>query len=225
MRYFLKKFRAFTLAEVLITLGIIGVVAAMTMPTLIQNNQEKVTVTRLKKVYSVLSQAYISAFSENINIQEWGLGETFSKDGAQAIADKMLPYLKISKNCGFETGCFPKMLAYKYFNGESWYIIDSSNRAYRFILADGTLVAIESFGTQGKIFVDTNGFKGPNQDGKDLFSFWLKTEGVVPLGTSNGSPVFGTNESYTAWVIFNENMDYLRCPDKLGWDKAKSCKD
>lgn len=225
MYYFKKKIDAFTLAEVLITLGVIGVVAAMTMPTLIQNNQEKVTVTRLKKVYSVLSQAYISASSENINIQEWGLGEEFSKDGAQAIADKMLPYLKISKNCGFETGCFPKNGIYKYFSGEGWYTIDSSSRAYRFILADGTLVAIESYGTQGKIFVDINGFKGPNQDGKDLFSFWLKTEGVVPFGTSNGSPVFGTRESFTAWVIFNENMDYLRCPDKLGWDKAKSCKD
>ena len=59
---------AFTLAEVLITLGIIGVVAAMTMPVLIQNHQEKVTVTRLKKAYSILSQAYMSSSAENIDI-------------------------------------------------------------------------------------------------------------------------------------------------------------
>ena len=44
---------AFTLAEVLITLAIIGVVAAMTIPTLISDFQEKVTVTKLQKVYSM----------------------------------------------------------------------------------------------------------------------------------------------------------------------------
>lgn len=48
----------FTLAEVLITLGIIGVVAAITLPTLIQNNDEKATVTKLKKMYSNLQNAY-----------------------------------------------------------------------------------------------------------------------------------------------------------------------
>ncbi|MFQ8625261.1 MAG: type II secretion system protein [Candidatus Gastranaerophilaceae bacterium] len=49
MHYF-KGLRAFTLAEVLITLGIIGVVAAMTMPVLIQNHKEKETVAKLKKL-------------------------------------------------------------------------------------------------------------------------------------------------------------------------------
>ena len=50
--------KAFTLAEVLITLGVIGVVAAMTLPSLIQKHNEKVIVTQLKKVYSTFSQAY-----------------------------------------------------------------------------------------------------------------------------------------------------------------------
>lgn len=49
---------AFTLAEVLITLGIIGVVAAMTMPVLIQNQREKVVVTQLKK----FSQCFLKLF-------------------------------------------------------------------------------------------------------------------------------------------------------------------
>ena len=40
---------AFTLAEVLVTLGIIGVVAAITMPTLVANNREKQLITALKK--------------------------------------------------------------------------------------------------------------------------------------------------------------------------------
>ena len=61
----------FTLAEVLITLGIIGVVAAMTMPSLIANHQEKVTVTKVKKVYSILSQAYLIAVEEYGTPDEW----------------------------------------------------------------------------------------------------------------------------------------------------------
>ena len=49
--------KGFTLAEVLITLGIIGVVAAMTMPTLINNINNKQNIAALKKAYSLISQA------------------------------------------------------------------------------------------------------------------------------------------------------------------------
>ena len=52
-----KKKQAFTLAEVLVTLAIIGVVAAMTVPTLMQNYQRKVYVAQLQKVYNEASQA------------------------------------------------------------------------------------------------------------------------------------------------------------------------
>ncbi len=55
--YSLRKRAAFTLAEVLITLGIIGVVAAMTIPTLISNHNKRVVETRLKKFYSSMNQA------------------------------------------------------------------------------------------------------------------------------------------------------------------------
>ena len=49
---------AFTLAEVLITLGIIGVVASMTLPALINQTRAKELQTGLKKAYSVLQTAY-----------------------------------------------------------------------------------------------------------------------------------------------------------------------
>lgn len=51
--------KGFTLAEVLVTLGIIGVVAALTMPTLIDNHRKVVTETRLEKFYSLMSQAVL----------------------------------------------------------------------------------------------------------------------------------------------------------------------
>ena len=66
-----KTKKAFTLAEVLITLGIIGIVAEMTMPALIANYQERVIVSQLKKVYSTLSQADKMAEAEYADISEW----------------------------------------------------------------------------------------------------------------------------------------------------------
>ena len=61
----------FTLAEVLITLGIIGVVAALTLPNIITNYQKKVTVERLKKTYSTLWQAVQMSVVDNDEVETW----------------------------------------------------------------------------------------------------------------------------------------------------------
>lgn len=53
--------KGFTVAEVLITLGILGIVAAMTLPALIQSNNNKVVEARLKKFYSAINQAILMA--------------------------------------------------------------------------------------------------------------------------------------------------------------------
>lgn len=63
--------KAFTLAEVLITLGIIGVVAALTMPMLIGHFEKTTTATKLKKFYSVMAQATDKAMSENGDWSTW----------------------------------------------------------------------------------------------------------------------------------------------------------
>lgn len=62
---------AFTLAEVLITLGIIGVVAAMTLPAVITKYQKKATAQKLKKFYSVMSQAIKLSEIENGPYPDW----------------------------------------------------------------------------------------------------------------------------------------------------------
>ena len=61
----LKQKPAFTLAEVLITLGIIGVVAAMTMPSLMQNYRDKELIVKTKKTYAVIQNAVLLAKSQN----------------------------------------------------------------------------------------------------------------------------------------------------------------
>ena len=69
--YRLKKKAAFTLAEVLITLGIIGVVAAITMPALIQNYRNHAVEAKLKKFYSTFNQAVEMSIAENGDVALW----------------------------------------------------------------------------------------------------------------------------------------------------------
>ncbi len=70
----MKKFNAFTLAEVLITLGIIGVVAAMTMPTLMNSTNGAQYKTAYKKALSVLSQAVVL----NVALDDYDLSQATS---------------------------------------------------------------------------------------------------------------------------------------------------
>ena len=67
--------KGFTLAEVLITLGIIGVVAAMTMPVLIANHKKNVTITRLQRAYNILSNVFVRAQVDYGDIQNCGLAD------------------------------------------------------------------------------------------------------------------------------------------------------
>ena len=67
------KHFAFTLAEVLITLGIIGVVAAMTMPALIEHHQKSVISSRLKKFYSSINQAIKLSEVDNGSSEYWDI--------------------------------------------------------------------------------------------------------------------------------------------------------
>lgn len=99
---------AFTLAEVLITLGIIGIVAAMTMPALIQKNNNKVVETRLKKFYSSINQAILRAEADYGDKKVWFedlTGASLDEDGkpieGSSEAEKwfkkyLAPYMNIS---------------------------------------------------------------------------------------------------------------------------------
>lgn len=233
----LKK-AAFTLAEVLITLGIIGVVTAMTMPSLIQNYQEKATVTKLKKCYSLVSQAYVSILNDE------GGSDTLQAGDDLEMMEKFGKYLKYQKTCGRNKGCFPNV-TYKSVtgNGYSKWEDDTTDRS-RAILTDGTLIMFNKSamwrGNEGnylyaQIYVDINGFKGPNQLGRDFFYFYINPEKIVPAGAKaleekNENQKFTKNciqqngYACAAWVIYNENMDYLHCKD-LSWDGKHSCKE
>lgn len=245
---FIKNRKAFTLSEILLVLGIISVIGVMTIPPLIQNSQEKMTVAALKKVFSTLSSAYTLAVQENGTPENWGLVVGSHPEGDAPIINMLKPYLNVSKDCSDgSTGCFPPGIMYKYLRSSDIILIDTYS-VPKLKLSDGTLLfgftqstnctGIEgtSLALQnicGRYFVDINGYKNPNQYGKDVFRFYLTKYGVIPYGSAqeNGSSSFVNdckNKDTTngfgcaAWVIYNENMDYLHCSN-LSWDGPTKC--
>ena len=166
--HFSRKRIAFTLAEVLITLGIIGVVAALTLPSIITQYQKKVTVQSLKVAYSLLYQAVQESVSENGEIPEWN----YSLNSATFDDTYLLPYLKVIKKCnGGECITTDGFHGYYELNGHKYTQIDKS-----YILSNGMILMKDSYGlNMGFItyMVDINGNKKPNKMGRDIFTFYL----------------------------------------------------
>jgi len=177
----LSRLAAFTLAEVLVTLGIIGVVSAMTVPTLMQNYQRQSYVTQLHKVYNEMTQALLRYQNDKnaVNLREAGL------TSADAVNSFITTYLKVVKDCDNDiTACFGS--DYKKINGTSLNATNMSSQGV-YVLASGQSIAIysrndfQNCSAIAVIFVDTNGKKGPNIQGRDFFqlSIYDTTNGPV----------------------------------------------
>ena len=104
---------AFTLAEVLITLGIIGIVAALTIPNLVQGYRKRVVETRLKEFYTITQQAFKMAEVDNGDIANWGRygnpgnvyveNDVYHSNSDEWFDKYISPYLKEEKrNLGAE---------------------------------------------------------------------------------------------------------------------------
>ena len=168
--------KGFTLAEVLVTLGIIGVVSAMTVPTLMQNYQRKSYVVQLHKVYNEFQQAALQLMTDKnaLNLSEAGLNSD------DAAGNFVKTYFKIVKDCGTDAAmCFPEKDNYKKISGDKvtfWY------GKRHFVLASGASIATYYNARSGlimEIWVDTNGAKGPNIIGRDMFVMFLYNNGVL----------------------------------------------
>lgn len=224
---------AFTLAEVLITLGIIGVVAAITIPTIVNHYKEKVTITKLKKLNSTFQNAFNLMRQEEFgggDASEWG---DISRDEFVQVYTK---YLSVAQVCTQEDiqKCFYNT-NYANLNGEQNQLYVNSYSG--FILNDGAPVAVGwsganseytiSTGNYGQIFVDINGKNPPNILGRDVFSFIIRKDAVIARGAINpggnssskydkrgycnkNSGVGHNGLGCTAWVIYQENFDYLK---------------
>ena len=202
----IKAKSAFTLAEVLITLVIIGVVAAMTIPTLSKNKDEKSNIIAFKKVYSAISQANLMLNNENGG--DWTT-QCASFNNA-CFRDLFAKKLNVTKTCNnpLSEGC---VASSKFLNGrstanntnvnDSWpALVTSSGYSVKFrfhvngCLPEGTTGERTYDNLScGWVQIDTNGHKKPNTVGKDIFFLVFNPDrSVSPIGSEN---VFGT---YTA---------------------------
>ncbi len=194
-----KSNKGFTLAEVLVTLAIIGVVAALTIPTLIQSSANGKIVAGVRKAQSVLNGALLRYAVDNGcegDFRTCGVFDTSSLGAWNALR----PYFAVAKDCGLATGqgCWAKGVAYKFVDGTNTSVYDDWGIA-KSVLVDGFSLALFDYGGNctvdasrsdtgsllyvcGFFYVDINGHKGPNQFGRDAFIFYITKQGVYPAG-------------------------------------------
>lgn len=178
---------AFTLAEVLITLGIIGIVASMTLPALITKYEKKVNVTRAKQAFSILSQAIKLSEVENGEAKYWdgNLSPDKGVKNTELFLKKyILPYMNKPVYCGEGLGddVYNKCGATISVAGQSYLLANGISAA--FVSKGSRDVGVES--EIMYIIIDTNGPKRPNKLGSDKFYFVLNpNKGLIPLGGGN----------------------------------------
>jgi prepilin-type N-terminal cleavage/methylation domain-containing protein len=189
----IKGRAGFTLTEILITLGIIGVVAAVTIPMVVANYQTMQRVSQVKKIYSEFANATKQVVDDN-NGTLMGRFIQYVYDPVEAYS----PYFHINKTCpmGNANGtdkCFHS--AFKYLNGTDYaFMATLSSRSSGYILDNGMLVLF--YGGQGAskictvdgnpdscniVMIDINGWKQPNTVGYDIFWFVITTNSFVPV--------------------------------------------
>lgn len=182
----MKKF-AFTLAEVLITLGIIGIVAAMTIPTLMNSNNEAQTRTGVKEAYAILSQAMTMAASDNGGTIK-GLCADWNNICFKNLIKPALNYTKECDNTPVTDGCWATVKNYdnSAYNTNGYPAIMLKNGMlvlFRFHTQNCTFVDATSTNYKcGWVMVDINGLKNPNVIGKDTFYFHAQDGKFLPAG-------------------------------------------
>ena len=191
---------AFTLAEVLITLGIIGVVASLTMPTLIRNKQDQELIVRTKKVWSDINNAIL------LSQQDYGvIGDNSilfnATDSDDTIIQNLAKYFNGAKVClSTQNEC----KQYKYDVKYATKVVSKQNNTAavlspglfysKIILSNGAILSLVSnrSGCKPKAYInyispvcanaafDVNGTKAPNQFGRDVYYFWVYREKLYP---------------------------------------------
>lgn len=220
----------------LITLGVVGVVAALTLPSVIAKYQERQMIIKLKQTFSIFSQAVELAQAKYGDINNWeATGD--SQKQADLYFERITSGLSLIKDCSTAIYCFP---SHTDNNGVRVDVVAATHHAG--VLKNGVVFAIQQvrpdnskwWGSYGSIVVDINGKKKPNIVGKDLFLFEIREEDnwtttykphLYPAGQLQYQTECFKNPGTicTYWAMTYENMDYLRCPEKLSLDGPYSC--
>jgi len=219
----IKSKSAFTLAEVLITLVIIGIVAALTVSAVINTYVERSTISKVKKGLSILGQSKKLAEAQNGSIMGWNFGGAVTAENASQFWNYLKPYISVAKDCGTATDCYRVDDEYQLNGIRHGQNHSADSRYYKFVLADGGVMFFRMnwSGTKcdaaadlsvenvcAMFFYDVNGNKKPNTFGKDIFIYGMSIDGVYPAmddDCNKNSHGFGC----ASYIIKNDNMNYL----------------
>lgn len=174
-----NKNRAFTLAEVLITLGVIGIVASLTIPIITAAYKKHVIEDKLKVAISTLQNAAKMSTVDNGDVSTWDYAKTSSSGNDIFFLYYFRPYLNVIKTCPFlnatdeckHAGYVSSDLSTPYLNPN----------ADKYITANGMGIFYHqgvAFARKGVFYVDLSGGKGDKLIlGKNLFSFNFVAKG------------------------------------------------
>jgi prepilin-type N-terminal cleavage/methylation domain-containing protein len=195
--------KAFTLAEVLITLVIIGIIAAITVPQLKTMAENQEYISAYKKLYSSLCQFHSALKRDNGGYFD---GLFSDVDTTINTFKKYYNTAKVCEKAVTDTLCFPSY-TYKNNSAGTTTRYDDPSASKSIILTDGSILTFVSFSSNCKnngelksaigcvrIRADVNGWKKPNQVGKDVFDFYISEDKIIP----RGDPLTTTtiNDSY-----------------------------
>lgn len=209
--------KAFTLAEVLITLTIIGIVASLTMPGVINNYQSKVSVAQLQKVYNLVENAVAQAMLDDE--EDLFSNTSYYSDSFSFLAK----YFKTSVICATssESTNMDNCMASKYKSPDKTVEFSSTWMLTGELLSEGEVnlqgivcAALDTGATickkNGQFIVDVNGVASPNTIGRDLFWFGM----VDPSSNENyfgpySSKMHPSDDDYGA-LLWAARGEYCR---------------
>ena len=208
------KNTAFTLAETLITIGILGVITAITLPSLIQNKQTKELDTGLKIATTLINQAIINANQET--------GKTITSKNVEyrKLKNLIMPYFDNPIDCswggnqgvsnsiicsGADDSGKETNIIYKNYSKKSTEISTHYFDDGQFILKNGMLIMIENqIPSKLYLSIDINGAaKKPNAWGHDLFTFQLMDNGKLLSMGQKGTDFYNKECSLTSTSQIN----------------------
>lgn len=224
--------KAFTLSEVLLVVGIIGLVSALTIPNVNKGVNEEKFALLFRSTIEQLNAAQGKLLSE------YGSMENATSDCANnkhvCYGNKLVNYLDLAVNCetldSDNSRCF--------LNSDMFEIDGSGSPrdsfGYSFLLKNGVGVYIRGFSNYiSRVDVDLDGpNKGPNRKGYDIFVLENNSDSYFEPSSRHKSEVTGNDGSlvindeydfYSEWLYNYGNMDYLKCPNNLNWVTKHSC--
>ncbi len=235
MNKLMKK--AFTLAEVLLVVGIIGMVSALTIPNLKNNIDEDTNIAKLKATYGQLEAAIAAVVADYGSKKD---AEDSCASGTTLVCFNNLLTSKLDLKLNCQNSNMSRCYTSEHVKDVDNSDVPDANHgydmcSYAFILSNGAAVCYRD-DHQGKFDVDVNGpKKGPNRRGIDIFTlafdnstheyicaedFYCPHDNLI---TRRGNDSFEDEYDTTAWAMTYENMDYIRCMGSLKWHSKTTC--